>query len=123
MSALTKLHHIPTEYLGFGSAAQAKVSGSQLPENQKDCAARMVHPALALPTLQGPQDRSLYSAGSTSGQHSWPYSPHHCQPCNNSKAFASLKMHKKDSQNERNSFCIALGVQRELYKTDIINEI
>lgn len=63
----------------------------------------------------------------TLGQHfcqpgpcSWPYSPHHslhCQPCNNSKAFASLEVHKKDSQNERNSFCNTLGVQRKLYKT------
>lgn len=55
MSALTEQHHIPTEYLGFGCAAHAKVSGSQLPENKKDGAARMVHPALALPTLQRPR--------------------------------------------------------------------
>lgn len=32
-------------------------------------------------------------------------------------------MHKKDPQNERNSFLNALGVQRKLYKTDIINQI
>lgn len=80
----------------------------------------MVPPALALPILWGPEDRS--QPGPCSG----PRSPHHslhCQPHNNPTAFASLKMHKKDSQNEGNSFCSALGVQRKLYKTDISNQI